>query len=93
MIPGIGRMMKGIDVSGDEMERIEAIILSMTKEERKKPYIIDGSRRRRIARGSGTSPQDVNNLLKQFNTMQRFMKKMPHMGGKMKSIHGLRMPF
>jgi len=93
MIPGIGRMMKGIDVSGDEIERIEAIILSMTKEERIKPDLIDGSRRRRIARGSGTSLQDVNNLLKQFNTMRRFMKKMPLMGGKMKSIHGLRMPF
>ncbi|MCE5252362.1 signal recognition particle protein [bacterium] len=93
MIPGIGKMMKGIDLQGNELKRVEAIILSMTSEERKRPHIIDGSRRRRIALGSGTSLQDVNNLLKQFTSMQKMMKKMPHMGGRMKSPHGLRMPF
>ncbi|MBN1291516.1 MAG: signal recognition particle protein [Candidatus Latescibacteria bacterium] len=93
MIPGVGKMMKGIDLSGNDLKRVEAIILSMTKEERKTPGIINGSRRRRIAAGSGTSIQDVNNLLKQFNMMQKMMKKMPKMGGQFKSFPGMRLPF
>jgi len=93
MIPGAGKMMKGVDLNDNELKRVEAIILSMTRDERKKPGIIDGSRRRRIAKGSGTSVQDVNNLLKQFNMMQKMMKKMSGKGGKMKSIGGMRMPF
>ena len=93
MIPGVGKMMKGIDFSGDDLKQVEAIILSMTKEERKTPGIINGSRRRRIAAGSGTSIQDVNNLLKQFNMMQKMMKKIPKMGGNLKSFPGMRLPF
>ena len=93
MIPGVGKMMKGIDFNENELKRIEAIILSMTKEERRKSGIIDGSRRRRIAAGSGTSVHEVNNLLKQFNMMQKMVKKMSGVGGHMKSFRGMRMPF
>ena len=93
MIPGFNKITKGIDFSGDELKHVEAIILSMTHEERKKPWVINGSRRRRIAGGSGTTLHDVNNLLKQFTVMQKLMKRIPRMGGKMKSLAGLRLPF
>ena len=93
MMPGFNKMAKGIDFSGDELKHVEAIILSMTHEERKKPWVINGSRRRRIAEGSGTTLHDVNNLLKQFTVMQKLMKRIPRMGGKMKSLAGLRLPF
>jgi len=93
MIPGFNKITKGIDFSGDELKHVEAIILSMTHEERKKPWVINGSRRRRIAEGSGTTLHDVNNLLKQFTVMQKLMKRIPRMGGKMKSLAGLRLPF
>ncbi len=78
MIPGMGKMAKGIDLSSAEkdMKRIEAIIQSMTPEERRKPKIIKASRKRRIAAGSGTSVQEVNALLKQFQEMQGMMKQM-----------------
>jgi len=92
MLPGVGNFMKGINVSGDELKYIEAIILSMTREERRKPSIINGSRRNRIARGSGRSIQEVNNLLKQFNMMQKMMKKMTKMSS-MKSLRGMNIPF
>jgi len=93
MIPGMGKAMKGLSFSGDEFKRVEAIILSMTPHERKNPSIINGSRRKRIANGSGTSLHDVNNLLKQFNTMQKMMKRMTKMGGRMKSMQGMNLPF
>lgn len=93
MIPGFNKMAKGLDISGDELKHVEAIILSMTPDERRKPWIINGSRRRRIAGGSGTTLHDVNNLLKQFTMMQKLMKRMPRMGGKMKSLTGMRLPF
>lgn len=93
MIPGIGKAVKGMNFDDDKkMKQIEAIILSMTKEERIKPYIIDGSRRKRIAKGSGTSLQDVNNVLKQFNAMQKIMKKMSRMSGPMKMFRGMKIP-
>ena len=63
-----------------QLKKVEAIILSMTPEERQNPNIIDGSRRRRIAQGSGTKPQDINQLLNQFRQMQKLMKM--GMGGK-----------
>jgi len=85
-------MMKGVDFSGDELPRVEAIILSMTRNERSKPGIIDGSRRRRIAAGSGASIQDVNNLLKQFHAMQKMMKRMSRFQGT-KSLRGINLPF
>jgi signal recognition particle subunit SRP54 len=80
MIPGMGgKMLRGLKIDEKAMVRVEAMINSMTKEERQKPHIIDGSRRRRIARGSGTSVQDVNQLLKQFSMMQKMIKNMAKM--------------
>ena len=94
MIPGLNKTLKDIEFDDDrQMKKIESIILSMTTEERLKPYIIDGSRRKRIANGSGTSLQDVNNVLKQFFAMQKMMKKMSRMGGSKKMFHGMQMPF
>ncbi len=77
MIPGMGgKMMHGLKIDEKAMMRVEAIINSMTKEERQKPHLIDGSRRKRIAQGSGTSVKDVNQLLKQFSLMQKMIKNM-----------------
>jgi signal recognition particle subunit SRP54 len=95
MIPGLGKMAKSIDANAaeGEMRRIEAIILSMTKKERSAPGIVDGSRRRRIAKGSGTSVQQVNQLLKQFGEMKKMMKKMSAMGpGGLAGLMGGGMP-
>jgi len=82
MIPGMGKALKGIDVDDDSFKPIEAIIKSMTPEERANPDVINGSRRKRIATGSGTSIQEVNNLMKQFGQMRKMMKAMNKMGGK-----------
>jgi signal recognition particle subunit SRP54 len=78
MMPGMGQMAKGVSAedADRQIKRVEAIISSMTPEERRKPKIIDGSRKKRIARGSGTTVQDVNALLSQFRQMQRMMKQM-----------------
>ncbi|WP_247236030.1 signal recognition particle protein [Telluribacter sp. SYSU D00476] len=76
MIPGMGNAIKDLDIDNDSFKPIEAIIQSMTKKERENPDIIDGSRKKRIATGSGTSIQQVNNLLKQFDEMRRMMRKM-----------------
>ena len=79
MIPGISNIKSKIDTNdvGDEkLTKIQSIIFSMTPSERKDPKIIDGSRKRRIASGSGNSVQDVNMLLNQFNNMQKMMKQM-----------------
>ena len=83
MIPGVGQAMRQqqVDVKEDDFKHIEAIIRSMTLQERQKPEIIDSSRRRRIARGSGVNPQDVNALLNQFKQMQKMMKMMTGGGG------------
>ena len=81
MIPGMGKAMKGLDVDDESFKPIEAIIKSMTKKERSNPDIIDGSRRKRIASGSGTSIQQVNSLMKQFADMRKLMKTMNKMGG------------
>ena len=64
------------DLDNDNLKRVEAIIYSMTPNERRRPEIIGGSRRRRIAKGSGTTPRDVNQLLNQFRQMQKMMKQM-----------------
>lgn len=82
MIPGMGKALKGIDVDDDSFKPIEAIIKSMTPNERANPEVINGSRRKRIANGSGTSIQEVNNLMKQFDQMRKMMKAMNKMGGK-----------
>lgn len=82
MIPGVGKAMKGVDLDDNSFKPIEAIIHSMTPGERENPDIISGNRRKRIATGSGTSVQEVNNLMKQFNEMRKMMKTMNKMGGK-----------
>ena len=74
MIPGVGKAIKDIDIDDNAFKGIEAIIYSMTPEERKNPEIINGSRRQRIAKGSGTSIQEVNRLLKQFEDTRKMMK-------------------
>jgi signal recognition particle subunit SRP54 len=76
MIPGFGgQQLKGMKVDERELDRIQAIILSMTPEERKRPELIKGSRRLRIARGSGTNVQHVNRLVKQFEQMRKVMRQ------------------
>jgi signal recognition particle subunit SRP54 len=93
MIPGIGKALKDVDFDDDKsIKHVEAIILSMTFEERTKPHIIDGSRRKRIAMGSGTTIQEVNNVLKQFFSMQKMMKQFAKMGASKKMLHGGRLP-
>ncbi len=82
MIPGAGKMMKNMDIDDDAFKHIEAIIHSMTQEERTKPQIINASRKKRIGAGSGTSIQQVNQLLKQFDQMSKMMKMMQGGGGK-----------
>lgn len=82
MIPGMGKMMKNIDVDDDAFKEIESIIYSMTPEERANPIILNGSRRKRIALGSGTSIQEVNRLIKQFTDTKKMMKMVSGGGGK-----------
>lgn len=76
MIPGVGKMMKDIDIDDDAFKGIEAIIQSMTKQERANPALLNGSRKTRIAKGSGTNIQEVNKLIKQFDDMKKMMKMM-----------------
>ncbi|MEE9432279.1 MAG: signal recognition particle protein [Melioribacteraceae bacterium] len=82
MIPGISSQLKNADVDDNQLVKVESIIQSMTKIERAKPKILNGSRRRRIAKGSGNSIQEINRLIKQFNEMQKMMKKFNTKGGK-----------
>ncbi|MFN4235594.1 MAG: signal recognition particle protein [Bacteroidia bacterium] len=76
MIPGVGKALKGMDIDDNAFKSIEAIILSMTPKERENPEIINGSRRQRIAKGSGTNIQEVNKLLKQFEDTRKMMRMM-----------------
>lgn len=80
MIPGLSPAMKNADVDDNALVKVEAIINSMTKEEREKPKVLNGNRRKRIARGSGTTIQDVNRLVKQFNEMQKMISRMSKSG-------------
>ena len=82
MIPGLGSKIENMDIDEKQFTRIEAIITSMTPAEREKPSIINPSRKRRIAAGSGTRVEDVNRLLKQFDQMKTMMKQMTKKGGK-----------
>lgn len=86
MIPGMGKAMKGLDIDDDSFRPIEAIIRSMTPLERENPDVIDGSRRKRIATGSGRTITEVNNLMKQFGDMRKLMKQMNKMGGAQKAL-------
>ncbi|MCK5705809.1 MAG: signal recognition particle protein, partial [Cyclobacteriaceae bacterium] len=89
MIPGMSKAMKGLDVDDESFKPIESIIKSMTKKERASPDIINGSRRKRIATGSGTSIQQVNSLMKQFAEMRKLMKNMNKMGGGKRALANL----
>jgi len=91
MIPGMNRMAANNPVDEKALVRVEAIIQSMTKEERQKPNIINGMRRRRIAYGSGTSVQEVNKVLKQFGEMQKMMKTLTK-GRMPKMFQGMKLP-
>jgi signal recognition particle subunit SRP54 len=96
MLPGMGgitKQMKDVDLSGKEMGQVEAIIRSMTKKERRDPAIINGSRRKRIAIGSGTRVQDVNRLLKQFTEARKMMKRLKDMQKSKRGLGGFKMPF
>ena len=84
MMPGVGNQLKDVDIDERAMLRTEAIIKSMTKRERQKPDILNASRRRRIAAGSGTSVEDVNRLVKQYEQMKKMFKQMNGKGGKRK---------
>jgi signal recognition particle subunit SRP54 len=84
MIPGLGNQLKGLEVNEQEMARVEAIVLSMTPQERRMPHLINGSRRVRIARGSGTTVQQVSHLLNARKQMEKMMKQMGK--GKMPAI-------
>jgi signal recognition particle subunit SRP54 len=89
MIPGMGKLTQDLtpDVTDQQMKAIEAIINSMTPQERRSPRIINASRKRRIARGSGTTVMEVNDLLSQFRQMQRMMKQLT--GGKRRGRGGM----
>ena len=76
LIPGMGKQLQGLDIDENELKRVEAIVLSMTPQERKMPHVIDGSRRKRIAAGSGTTIQQVNKLLSARKQMQKMMKQL-----------------
>ena len=88
MLPGVGKMLKDVDIDNSAFKGIEAIILSMTPYERNNPAIINGSRRRRIAEGSGTSVTEVNRLLKQFEDTRKIMKTMAG-GGAQKAMRAI----
>ncbi len=91
MIPGMNRLPANANIDDRQLVRIEAIIQSMTKEERNRPSILNGSRRRRISIGSGTTIQEVNRLLKQFEEMQKMMRKISKSGMR-KALQGMGMP-
>jgi signal recognition particle subunit SRP54 len=93
MIPGMGKMMKDVEIGDDAFKSTEAIIQSMTLTERENPSILNGNRRKRIAMGSGTTIQDVNKLIKQFEDMQKMMKMMNNKGAManmMKQMGGMK---
>ncbi|MCI0750379.1 MAG: signal recognition particle protein [Flammeovirgaceae bacterium] len=86
MIPGMGKALKGVDIDDHSFKPVEAMIRSMTPAERENPDVINGNRKTRIAKGSGTSIQQVNQLLKQFSDMRKMMKTMNKMGGAKRAL-------
>ncbi len=90
MIPGVGKAIKDVDIDNNAFKGIEAIIHSMTPYERQNPEIIKGTRRQRIAKGSGTSLQDVNKLLKQFEDTRKMMKMATSMKNPMKMMRQMK---
>ncbi len=91
MIPGMGKAMKNVQVDERAMDRMVAIVQSMTIQERQNPQLLEGSRKKRIAIGSGNSVQAVNQLIKQFNAMQKMFSSMNK--GKLKGMSKSMMPF
>ena len=89
MVPGMGKAMKGVDIDDNSFKPVEAIIRSMTNQERQNPDLINSSRKNRIAKGSGTSVPQVNQLLKQFEDMRKMMKTMNKMGGGKRALSAL----
>ena len=89
MIPGMGKALKGVDIDDNSFKPIEAIIRSMTFEERENPDMLNANRKTRIAKGSGRSIQEVNQLLKQFGDMRKMMKTMNKMGGGKRALSAL----
>ena len=91
-LPGVAGLPENVksQVNDRELKRLEAIINSMTPQERRFPQVINGSRKRRIATGSGTQVQDINRLLKQFTQMQKMMKKMGRKGGMKGMMRGMK---
>ena len=92
MLPGMDKQLRDVDIDDRQMLRIEAIIKSMTAKEREKPDIINASRKRRIAAGSGMRVEDVNKLLNQYDQMKKMFRQMSANGGKRKMMRGMRMP-
>ena len=94
MIPGVGKSIKDTDIDNDSFKGIESIIYSMTPEERSNPVILNGSRKKRIADGSGSDVQEINQLIKQFNQMSKMMKMMQGGGASkmMQMMKGNNMP-
>jgi signal recognition particle subunit SRP54 len=90
MIPGMGKQLKNIDIKEDSFKGIEAMINSMTPAERADPDLIDGNRKKRIAKGAGKDIQEVNNFMKQFEQMRGMMKNMNKMGAMSKMMPGMR---
>jgi signal recognition particle subunit SRP54 len=88
MIPGMGKAMKDIDIDDNAFKKIEAIILSMTPSERENPELINGTRRKRLADGSGNSIQEVNQFIKQFDDMKKMMKTMNKLNTAGRSMKG-----
>ncbi len=94
MIPGAGKAIEDADLDEDTFKPIEAIINSMTPEERRDPSLLNGSRRRRIAKGSGTTVREINQLIKQFEQMKKMMKTMQKSGKISQAMQGFKnLPF
>lgn len=90
MIPGVGKAIKDVDIDDNAFKGIEAIIRSMTEQERQHPEIINGSRRKRIAKGSGTDIQEVNRLIKQFEEARKMMKAVTGIKNPMALMRGMK---
>ncbi|MBR6684342.1 MAG: signal recognition particle protein, partial [Firmicutes bacterium] len=93
MLPGVGSKLKDVDIDDKALTRVEAMIYSMTPEERRKPQLLNASRKRRIVKGSGTSIQELNRLLKQFEQSKTMMKQLNGMKGKRRGLFGGKNPF
>ncbi len=92
MLPGMDKQLRDVDIDDRQMLRVEAIIKSMTKKEKAKPDIINASRKKRIAAGSGVKVEDVNRLLRQYDQMRKMFRQINSKGGKRRMLRGMRMP-